>query len=199
MAKSYLLRPFWLCLLAVVATYFYGAPIAVAQLGKQPFMGKEATTDDYVRGLKRSPPPPSDDLPKTRGLRPQHESSKAEGQQEMAKNPIVNVLITFEFNSAELTAEAKQQLDRIAEAMRHPDLSGDRFRLEGHTDASGSEQYNMTLSQRRAQAVRNYLMQRAQLESSVLESVGKGESELYDTTTPRAAINRRVTIINIGN
>lgn len=68
-----------------------------------------------------------------------------------------DLLVTFEFNSDTLTTEAQENLDQFAEALRDDRLSKARFAVEGHTDATGSEQYNLGLSDRRARAVVAYL------------------------------------------
>jgi len=186
--RNHIVQIFVVCLVTIGAAYFLGASGAAAQQsksGKTYFMKEDATPDDWVKALKR---PPTTAL--TRGLTPRHE---------IVQDPAVNALITFEFNSAALTAEAKQQLDGLARALRSPDLWGSKIRLEGHTDASGPEEYNKSLSQLRAEAVRDYLMQRANLDTNMFEPVGKGESELLDKARPTAQINRRVSIVNIGN
>ena len=66
------------------------------------------------------------------------------------------------------------------------------FVVEGHTDASGSEDYNLRLSNQRASAVVEFLVDHG-VERSRLQSVGFGESRLANHTDPNAAENRRVT------
>ena len=68
--------------------------------------------------------------------------------------------IAFGFDSAELTIDALQDLDRVAAAFNDPQLAGVQVTLEGHTDATGAEDYNLWLSQRRAEAVVSYLIRR---------------------------------------
>ena len=68
--------------------------------------------------------------------------------------------IEFGFDSAELTARAMQDLDGVAAALNDPQLAAARVTLEGHTDATGSEEYNLRLSQRRAESVVAYLVRR---------------------------------------
>ena len=61
--------------------------------------------------------------------------------------------IASEFDSAELSAEARRDLDSVAAALSGPELAGGRLALEEHTDARGTADYNLHLSQRRADAV----------------------------------------------
>jgi OmpA-OmpF porin, OOP family len=66
-------------------------------------------------------------------------------------------------------------------------------RIEGHTDASGAPAANVALSQRRAEAVRDYLVQLG-ADSSQLSAVGLGASDPRDAKNPLAAENRRIEI-----
>ena len=64
-------------------------------------------------------------------------------------------VVTFKFNSSVLNDQAKSTLDKIAMGVPN---TGYMIELQGHTDAKGSEQYNLGLSQRRAEAVQRYLV-----------------------------------------
>src|SRR3954462_529553 len=64
-----------------------------------------------------------------------------------------DLVVNFDYNSDKLTLPAKQNLDEFAKALRDPRLSSADFLVEGHTDAKGSDQYNLRLSERRAAAV----------------------------------------------
>lgn len=112
--------------------------------------------------------------------------------------PSISFQIEFEFDSAELTASARQQLDELAEALNSTQLAPFAFQINGHTDAVGPESYNETLSSRRAEAVRDYLMSRHGISAARLEARGLGERALLDAGNPDAAVNRRVEIVNLG-
>lgn len=73
-----------------------------------------------------------------------------------------------------------------------------RFRIAGHTDASGPAAYNRNLSRRRAQAVRDYLVGRHGIDPARLDPVGYGEERLKDPFAPKSPVNRRVEIIALG-
>ena len=103
--------------------------------------------------------------------------------------------ITFEFGSAELTLEARAMLDRIGDALHNPTIQALNYRIEGHTDAKGSFQYNQVLSERRAQAVRDYLIRMHGISEERLAAVGFGKTQPLPNppaASPYAAINRRV-------
>lgn len=99
----------------------------------------------------------------------------------------------FKLGSAELPDLLRQQLDRFAEAMRGKRGSGRVVRIEGHADATGSDEVNGPLSQRRAEAVKDYLV-KAGTDQTMLQAVGMGAKAPKDKTDPRAAENRRVEI-----
>lgn len=69
----------------------------------------------------------------------------------------LDMMVTFELDSAELTPEASANLAVFAQMMTDERLEIARFVIEGHTDARGAEAYNQTLSEARADAVRSYL------------------------------------------
>jgi outer membrane protein OmpA-like peptidoglycan-associated protein len=117
------------------------------------------------------------------------------------QTPSVNFQIRFKFGSADLTPEAREVLDRIGEALQSDQLARFRFQIAGHTDAVGSDAYNQRLSEQRAAAVLDYLMQRYgdRIDPSRLESVGYGEERLLDPANPNSAVNRRVQVINLGS
>ena len=79
----------------------------------------------------------------------------------------------------------------------HPQL---RVSIEGHTDSDGDADYNLDLSQRRADAVKAYLVERFQVDASRLEAAGRGETKpAADNTTPEGKQqNRRVELVKIG-
>jgi outer membrane protein OmpA-like peptidoglycan-associated protein len=112
---------------------------------------------------------------------------------------IDDLRVTFPFDSAEITPEARQTLDVLGEALLDGRLSADRFEIAGHTDGVGNEQYNATLSERRAQAVVNYLSENFGLPRDRLLGRGYGKAYLADPEDPRNPINRRVEILNLGS
>jgi outer membrane protein OmpA-like peptidoglycan-associated protein len=97
----------------------------------------------------------------------------------------------FAYDSSTLKAGAYTELDRVARVLR--DFPQTRIRVEGHTDATGSAEYNMKLSERRAQAVGNALTQRG-VDPVRMETMGFGESQPVSSSD---ADNRRVNIVII--
>lgn len=91
-------------------------------------------------------------------------------------DPRFNLMITFGFDSDQLTAGARRNLDEFARAVSDPALQDLRFLIAGHTDSRGSDAYNMALSQRRAETVVSYLVGKGVV-SGRLVAKGFGETE----------------------
>jgi OmpA-OmpF porin, OOP family len=114
--------------------------------------------------------------------------------------PAVNLTVNFASGSAELTPEAIHTLDALGSALASKDLAAYRFRIEGHTDTVGSQDYNRALSEHRAKAVVDYVAKKFGVDPSRLEAVGMGEDGLLVTTPPQTPEprNRRVQVVNLG-
>lgn len=108
----------------------------------------------------------------------------------------VNIYINFAFNSAELTSDARITLDQLGTALRDPKLATFSFVIAGHTDAVGGAEFNQKLSERRAEAVRSYLIAQFGVPADRLTAKGYGKSQLLDPEHPEDGINRRVQVIN---
>ena len=114
--------------------------------------------------------------------------------------PAVSLTVNFANGSAELTPDAIHTLDALGSALASKDLATYRFRIEGHTDTVGSREFNLTLSERRAEAVVDYVAKRYGVDPSRLQAVGMGEEGLLVPTPPGTPEprNRRVQVINLG-
>ena len=110
---------------------------------------------------------------------------------------VPDLQVLFPFNSAELTADTRRQLDELGQALASDELATYRFELAGHTDALGSEDYNETLSARRAEAVAGYLESKFGVAPKRLEARGYGKSQLIDPANPASPKNRRVEIVTL--
>jgi OOP family OmpA-OmpF porin len=104
--------------------------------------------------------------------------------------------LQFEFDSAKLTASDMAQLDRIVPVLNDPRAGFIGGVIEGHTDSIGTEEYNMGLSKRRAEAVASYLHSQGVNLGNRFQTEAFGESKPIasnDTAAGRAE-NRRVVI-----
>jgi outer membrane protein OmpA-like peptidoglycan-associated protein len=107
--------------------------------------------------------------------------------------------IQFKFASAQLTPESSETLRNLGNALNHELADQKAFLIEGHTDAAGSVPVNTALSRRRAQAVKDYLVEEVGVSGSRLQVMGKGSSDPANPADPYAAENRRVVVVNIGS
>jgi outer membrane protein OmpA-like peptidoglycan-associated protein len=153
----------------------------------------------------------------TRGIRPVNPPATAPQAQPAAASPAaaaprpaapaatqaapsVNLTVNFATGSAELTPQAMRTLDELGRALSSPDLSGFRFRVEGHTDTVGATELNQSLSERRAAAVVEYLTSRFAIPAARLQAIGMGETQPLVRTRDQVPEprNRRVQVVNLG-
>ncbi len=154
------------------------------------------SVDSIINSLKTDAP--AVEQGQTRALRPGAASmSTAPAPAPVAKAASINMQINFEYNSAAISGSSERTMATLAKALASPQLEGRKFTVIGHTDAKGSDSYNKSLSDRRAAAVRSYLMNNG-VAASRLKAMGKGESQLLNADEPAAAENRRVEIQATG-
>jgi len=110
--------------------------------------------------------------------------------------------VLFAFDSAELSARARQEIERMAYVLNHPQAATRRVALEGHADAIGTDAYNLDLSRRRAESVAVELVARGvRRDRLTVEGFGK-RRPIAPNTTPDGhdnpagrALNRRVEAV----
>jgi outer membrane protein OmpA-like peptidoglycan-associated protein len=154
----------------------------------------QLSTENMVEQLKTQPS-------RTRGLR--NMTIEAVAEEPVITNaqtapPSLSLLIQFDFNSARVKPESLEALTNLAQALQSKELLETKFAIEGHTDAKGRPDYNLKLSQLRADAVRAQLINHGVIASRLL-SVGKGATDLASVSDPQAAENRRVRIVNLNS
>jgi outer membrane protein OmpA-like peptidoglycan-associated protein len=114
------------------------------------------------------------------------------------KKPSIDLEINFDYNSAAIGPKALPQMAALGEALTSGDLKGGTFVLAGHTDAAGTDGYNQSLSEQRADAVKRYLAEKYGITAGNLVTVGHGKTQLKNSTDPLAGENRRVQIVNMS-
>jgi outer membrane protein OmpA-like peptidoglycan-associated protein len=100
----------------------------------------------------------------------------------------------FALDSAELPPELMRPLDVVAQALR--EQGAHAVRIEVHTDASGPIELRRTLTQRRAEAIKAYLLERG-VDATALHAVGMGSTVPRHAADPFAAANRRIEIVRL--
>src|SRR3981189_1458742 len=174
---------------------------ALAPAKKQPL----------TRGLSISPPadPSAAAAAAAEGRLLQHirgratrslSASEREEISAIAKDkPNIDLEITFDYNSANISTKSLPSVQALGKALTNPDLKGSTFIVAGHTDAAGGEAYNQDLSERRADSIKRYLTGKFSIAPADLVTVGYGKSKLKDPANPLAEVNRRVQVVNMAN
>ncbi len=113
------------------------------------------------------------------------------------KNTSLPARITFEFDSAKLTKEGMTNLDTFGEALVADELKSKEFILAGHTDDVGSDEYNMDLSKRRADAAKQYLSNSFGIQQNrlIVEAYGEAKPLEPNKDDTSRSKNRRVEFI----
>jgi len=147
--------------------------------------------------IKQALHPPQTHHFKERGLMRRDTSEASASTGAADAQSAVNLNIAFEYNSSNLKPQASAQLEVLAKALSSDTLARDRFLIAGHTDAKGSAAYNQRLSQRRAEAVKRFLIASG-LAPGRLDTVGYGSEHLVRPDQPLDPSNRRVEIRDLG-
>lgn len=113
--------------------------------------------------------------------------------------PSLDFVIYFDFAKATISNRSRATLDALGTALQDESLKNASIMIAGHTDAKGKAEYNQTLSERRADAVRAYLSEKFSVGADNLTVVGYGAERLKVKHQPYASANRRVQIVNISD
>ena len=176
------------------------------------FAGENVSSDTIVRALQPKP--------LTRGLsvetpaataaegrfvetlRNRKTRSLSSGEREeiatiSADKPNIDLEITFDYNSADISAASLPSVQALGKALSDPNLKGSTFVVAGYTDAAGGETYNQDLSERRADTIKRYLTDKYGIAGSDLVTVGYGKTKPKDPNAPMDPVNRRVQVVNM--
>jgi len=102
-------------------------------------------------------------------------------------------------SSRSRSTSARITLDGLGSALSDPRLAGFSFLIAGHTDAKGGDEFNQKLSERRAEAVRDYIVAKFKFAPERLATRGYGKTQLLDPSRPEDGVNRRVQVINVSS
>ncbi len=117
---------------------------------------------------------------------------------ELLKLPQFSADLQFDEDAAVVRPESYRTLGRIADTLYHPSLFGYKFLIVGHTLSTGRRDYNLTLSQRRADTVRDILISTFKISPKRLQAVGLGEEQMLDNAHPAAPVNQAFQVITVG-
>ncbi|MDB5632742.1 MAG: OmpA/MotB [Tardiphaga sp.] len=191
--------------------------IALSASAGMAFAADDVTSDQIqralapkslTRGLSMTPPTePAVNAAEGKfvdGLRNRNTRSLSSGEREQIATiaqtkPKIDLEITFDYNSANISAKAQPAVQALGKALSSDDLKGSTFVVAGHTDAVGSEAYNQDLSERRADAIKRYLVDKYGIAGADLVTVGYGKSKPKNAAAPMDPANRRVQVVNMAN
>ncbi|WP_197086771.1 OmpA family protein [Bradyrhizobium sp. LTSPM299] len=166
------------------------------------------TRDDVIAKLDHFETAADLDIP---ALRQQTaERSKSRGKNEpppqkrppiapdLANLPTFNVDVQFDVDTPIVLPGSYQTVGRIADALNHASLLPYTFLIVGHIESTGRRENNVLLSQRRADAIRDILVNTFKVAPKRLQSVGLGEEQLLDPAHPNAAVNNQLQILTVA-
>src|SRR5689334_7018135 len=163
------------------------APLTRSLSASPADQAKKAEAEKFVDTLRNRP---------TRSLSMDERQQIATVAQD---RPRIDLEIKFDYNSANIAKTALADMDNLGKAHTDSSLKGATFVLTGHTDAVGSEEYNLDLSSRRADSVKRYLMEKFSMAPDHLVTAGYGKTRLKNKDDPKAADNRRVEVVNMAD
>jgi outer membrane protein OmpA-like peptidoglycan-associated protein len=193
--------------IAVAASLALPAGLGSVLAAEQP------SAEDIIRALKppritrsltTSPPDAARKAEEARFVnslrnRPTRSLTTAEREQIVTiaqKRPSIDLEVNFEYNSDTIGPNATSQVTALGRALSSAELKGGTFIVAGYTDAKGSETYNQGLSERRADAVKRFLLEQYGIDAGNLVTVGYGKTHLKMPTEPFSGENRRVQVVN---
>ena len=158
-----------------------------------------------TRGLSLEQPDPAvkakeNTLLQTLRNRPTRSLSLGEREQiaEISSTkPNIDLEIQFDYNSAQISKSSTQAVQELGKALSNSSLRGSTFVVAGHTDGVGGDSFNQDLSERRADTIKRYLVDKYGLTGSDLVTVGYGKTKLKDAANPADPVNRRVQVVNM--
>ena len=172
-----------------------------------PAHAQEAVTrDDIIKRLSGLEATPDLNVAALRQRALERAKSKADAvalkrppiATELLELPRFMVEVQFDPDASTIRPESYQTLGRIADALCHSTLLRSGFLSVGRTDATGKREYNLTLSQKRADSIRDALVNTFKISSKRLQAIGLGEEQLQDAARPTAAINQQVQVVTVA-
>lgn len=163
------------------------------------------TTAEIVGQLKGLEAPAEIDIPSLRQQAADRVKSKVEAVSlkrrpvaaELLRLPHVDFDVQFNPDTPVIRPESYAMIGRLADALYDPALLSSGFLIVGRTESVGRRDANLTLSQRRAEAIRDALVTTFKVSPKRLQAVGLGEEQLVDADHPKNSINQQAGIVTV--
>jgi OmpA-OmpF porin, OOP family len=166
-----------------------------------------ATRDDIVSQLSRLDAAADLDLAALKQQALERSKSRSRTEPPPQKRPLIapaltslptfNVDIQFDPDTPVVRPESYETVGRIADALVQSSMLPYGFLIVGHIETNGRRENNVTLSQRRADSIRDILVNTFKISSKRLQSVGLGEEQLLDPARPTAPVNQQIQIMTV--
>src|SRR6201996_5278318 len=165
--------------------------------------------DDIVAALNKFDTAPELDIPTLKQTILDRSKVRSKKEPEANRRPLVvpdimnlpgtfNVAIAFDVDTPIILPESYETVGRIADAMVNAPMLPFAFLIVGHTDSNGKREANVILSQRRADAIRDVLVNTFKISAKRLQSLGFGEEQFVDQAHPTSPANLQIQIVTVG-
>lgn len=178
-------------MLAMPAASALAQPAATADNMVGQLAGLEATADVDVAALRQQV------LDRIKSKADAVALKRPPVAAQLRRLPHLELDIQFNPDSPVIRPESYRTLGRLADALSDLGLLPYGFLIVGHTDATGRREINLTLSQRRAESVRDVLVTTFKISPKRIQAVGLGEEQLQDAEHPKAAVNQQIQIVTV--
>ncbi len=185
------------------------APLILAMLVAHQARAQNAVTrDDIIGQLSRLDAAPDLDIAALKQQVAERSKSRSRNEPPPQKRPPIapaltglptfNADIQFDTDTPIVRPDSYATVGRIADAMVQASMLPYTFLIVGHIEANGKRESNVILSQRRADAIRDILVNTFKISSKRLQSIGLGEEQLLDPAHPTAPVNQQLQIMTIA-
>jgi len=164
--------------------------------------------DDIVNALDKFETGPELDLPALKQKITERSKMRGKNEPEPAKRPLIvpelkglptfNLAIQFDVDTPIILPNSYETVGRVADALVNAPLLPYTFLIVGHTDSNGRREANVILSQRRADALRDVLVNTFKISSKRIQSLGLGEEQFIDQAHPTSPVNLQIQIVTLG-
>jgi OOP family OmpA-OmpF porin len=166
-----------------------------------------ATSEEWIKKLGGLATEPELDLAELKKQAAERIKSKVEPvpnrrppmAPELTKLPHFVAEVLFDDDAAVVRPDSYRTLGRIADTLTHPSMLNYKFLIVGHTASGGRRDFNLTLSQRRADVIRDILVNTFKVSPKRLVTLGLGEEQLLDRAKPGSPVNAQIQIATIGS
>jgi outer membrane protein OmpA-like peptidoglycan-associated protein len=185
-----------------------GALVLAATLPVPARAQTAVTRDDIIAKLDHLDAPATIDVPALRQQVLERSRSRSRNEPPPQKRPPIapdlsnlaayNADIQFDVDTPIVLTGSYETVGRIADALTQASLLPYTFLIVGHIESTGRRENNAILSQRRADAIRDILVNTFKISAKRLQSVGLGEEQLLDPAHPNAPVNNQTQILTVG-